>query len=276
MSMRGWRFGSRAFGAGLALVATLAIGAQADAARAKKPKPQFFRGEYTVSLLGLTVARSSFTTRIAGDRFLVEGSLSSAGLAQIFDDTQGTTSVSGVFFDQEVWPRVFRSHYVSGDKKQFTEIRFSQGTVVDTVNVPPLKKRGKNWIQVSNDDLRSVADPLSGTLIRAASPDEVCKRRVKFFDGEMRADLALVHVSTGKVETSGYSGPAVTCRARFVPVSGYRKGKREIDFLRDRSEISIAFAQLGSTGIYAPIRASVGTEIGPLTIEAGRFEPVEK
>jgi hypothetical protein len=272
-----WRFrGNKALGAALALLGAFAIGSQADAARAQKPKPQFFRGDYTVSILGLTVARSNFNTRIAGDRFLVEGSMSSAGLAQLFDDTQGTTSVSGVFFDEEVWPRVFRAHYVTGNKKQFTEIHFSQGSVVDTRNVPPLKKRGGNWIQVSDEDLKAVADPLSGTLIRAAKPEDVCKRRVKFYDGEMRADLALAHVSTGPLETAGYNGPGVTCRARFVPVSGYRKGKREIEFLKERSEISIAFAELGSTGIYAPVRATVGTEIGPLTIEAERFERVDK
>lgn len=257
-------------GAALAVSACGLAGMPADAATRRQPK--VFHGDYTVSILGLTVARSSFTTRINGDRFLVEGSLSSAGLAELFDDTKGTTTVSGVFFDDVAWPRIFRTQYTSGKKKQFTEISFSQGAVTKTVNVPPLKARGKDWVKVSPGDLAAVADPLSATLIRAAKPDEVCKRRVKMYDGEMRADLALSHVSTGETTVGGYTGPVVTCSARFLPVSGYRKGRKQIDFLKNRSDIKIAFAQLGTTGVYAPVQATVGTEIGTLTIEAGRFE----
>lgn len=231
-----------------------------------------FKGDYTISMLGLTLAKSSFTTRITGDRFKVDGTLSSAGLAEIFDDTKGTTSVSGVFYDDDVWPRVFRTQYTSGGKKQFTEIQFEQGSVTKTVNVPPLKKRGKDWIQLGQSDLRKVTDPLSATLIRAKSPEQVCTKRVKLYDGEMRADLRLAHVSTGEIDLSGYKGPVVTCSARFEPVSGYRKGRKAIDFLKDRSEIRIAFAELGKTGVYAPVHATVGTQIGTLTIQAGRFE----
>jgi hypothetical protein len=256
--------------AGLVLAAAALLALPAGAATRKQPK--LFRGDYTVSILGLTVARSSFTTEILGDRFSVEGSLSSAGLAELFDDTKGTTTVSGVFFDEEVWPRVFRTHYTSGNKQQFTEIRFSQGEVTKTVNVPPLKKRGKDWIDVTGDHLRAVTDPVSGTLIRASRPEDVCKRKVKFYDGEMRADLALTPVSSGNVEFGAYSGPAVTCKAQFVPVSGYRKGRKEIEFLKDRSEINIAFAELGTTGVYAPVHATVGTRIGTLTIEIDKFE----
>ena len=256
----------------IVLLALAAAAGPAGAAASKGSKT--FRGEYTVSILGLTVAKSSFTTRLTGDRFLIEGSLAAAGLAELFDDTKGTTTVSGVFFDESAWPRVFRTRYVSGKKEQFTEINFSRGSVTRTVNVPPLKKRGSNWVGVSERDLRAVTDPISATLIRAPSLAEVCKRRIRAFDGEMRADLVLSHSATRKVSVAGYSGPAVTCTARFVPVSGYRKGRKAIDYLKDRSAITITFAELGKTGIYAPVRATVGTQIGTLTIAAQRFEAV--
>lgn len=235
-------------------------------------KEETFHGDYAVSYLGLTLARSSFITTFKGDNFSVSGSLSSAGLAELFDSTRGTIVASGSVGKAAPLPMAYATDYVSGRKKQRTEIRFSRGNVSDTVNNPPLKKRGKDWVPLKDADLKSVADPISATLIRARNLSEVCGRTVKIYDGEMRADLALGAGSITPFSVQGYKGDAVTCSARFVPVSGYRKGRRALEFLRDKSKITIAFAPLGTTGIYAPIYATVGTEIGTITVKARRFE----
>ena len=66
----------------------------------------------------------------------------------------------------------------------------------------------------------------------------------------------------------------MTCRMHFEPVSGYRKSKRALDYLKNQSRIMVAFAPLGKTGIYAPIHATVGTQIGTITVTARRFEAV--
>ncbi|MBN9270654.1 MAG: DUF3108 domain-containing protein, partial [Mesorhizobium sp.] len=104
------------------------------------------------------------------------------------------------------------------------------------------------------------------------SPDKVCGRTVKIYDGEMRANLTLTYQSKGTISVPGYKGDTVTCRLAFEPVSGYRKGRKALEFLKNRSRILVTFAPVGKTGVYAPIRASVGTQIGPLTISARRFE----
>ena len=124
-------------------------------------------------------------------------------------------------------------------------------------------------------DLLTVADPIAATLVQADSLDEVCSGTIKMFDGEMRADLALTYVSKGKVDVPGYKGDTVTCRMRFKPVSGYRKSKRALDYLKNESRIMVAFAPLGKTGIYAPIHATVGTQIGTITVAARRFEALQ-
>jgi len=233
-----------------------------------------FRSEYTVSYLGLTIARSYFESTFDGNRFKVSGSMSSAGIAQIFDDTKGTVTARGRFAGAGPLPDNFVTNYTSGDKKKKTEIGFAGGNVSKVVNIPPLKKRGRDWVKVADADLRAVTDPLSGTLIRADSAEKVCGRTVKMFDGEMRANLVLDYVSKGPVSLPGYSGEAVTCRARFVPVAGYKKGHRSIEYLKNRSKIAISFAPIGTTGVYAPVRATVGTQIGTITIEARKFEAV--
>ena len=164
-------------------------------------------------------------------------------------------------------PNSFRVQYKSGKETQTTAIRFVGGNVAKTVNVPPLRKRN-NWVALKAADLRSVSDPISATLIRADGPGDVCNRTLRVYDGQMRVNLQLSYVSKGPV--SGYDGEAVTCSAKFVPVSGYRSNNRSVSYLRDRAKISVSFAPLGETGVYAPVRASVSTTIGTVTVNARR------
>jgi hypothetical protein len=248
------------------LLGLLALAAPAQA------ETRNFRADYAVSLYGIPIARSRFESVIGEDSFKVAGSLSSAGLAKVFDDTKGTTRASGRFSETQAQPDAYVVNYTSGKKKKKTAISFAGGDVTATENVPPPKKRSRKWVEVDENDLKSVADPISATLVPASGLDDVCNRTLKIYDGELRADIRLSHVETRPVRTNGYQGEAVTCSARFVPVSGYRKGSDSLEYLANRSKILIAFAPLGDTGVYAPVKASVGTEIGTVHIEVQRFE----
>lgn len=226
-----------------------------------------YTGEYTVSYLGLPIARSTFTSTFNGDQVRISGSVSSAGIAKIFDSTTGSSSFAGRIGPQGVIPAAFNTSYKSGKKSQRTAITFAEGNVVKTVNVPPTKKR-RRWIPLRASDLSAVSDPISATLLRVKSPAEICTRTIKVYDGEMRANVVLGHISTGDVP--GYGDEAVTCSAKFVPVSGYRPDSSSLSYLKNRSKITIAFAPLGKTGIYAPVYATVGTKIGTVTVTARR------
>jgi hypothetical protein len=233
---------------------------------------QAFHGDYTVSFLGLSVARASFDSRYDGDRYKIDGSVSAAGLARLFDDTTGTLTATGRLSGGRTEPIAFRADYTSGKKKSMVDIRFAGGKVASTKVLPPPKKRGADWVALGRADLAGAIDPIAATVIKAGSLNDVCGRTVKMYDGEMRANLSLTYVSTGKMAVKGYSGPTVTCRMGFEPVSGYRKGRKALDFLRAKSRIVVTFAQIGQTGVYAPIHATVGTQIGTITIRARRFE----
>ena len=143
---------------------------------------QRFHVDYSISLLGLNVGRTTFQSTIDGDTFKLTGSLSSSGIARIFDDTKGTTVVNGTFGTALARPDSYLLNYTSGDKKKKTAIRFANGTVTATENVPPLKKRAK-WVPVEVADLAAVADPISATMVRASSLKDVCNHTLKVFDG---------------------------------------------------------------------------------------------
>src|SRR5690606_33710189 len=151
-------------------------------------------------------------------------------------------------------------------------IRFAGGNVVEVVNDPPLRKRRKDWVPIQPADLESVVDPIAATLVKADRLEDVCKGGARMFDGELRADLSLSYVEKGDMSVKGFEGKTVTCRLKFTPAAGYRKGRRALEFLRTKSRIMVTFAQIGETGIYAPVHATIGTQIGTITVRARRFE----
>ena len=234
-------------------------------------QPPLYRGEYTISFLGLNVARVNFDSRVDKKRYSIEGQASSAGLGAFFYDTNGKLTASGRFANGVEADR-FRAEYRYAKKPTLVDIRFADGNVVEVVNDPPLKKRGKDWVPIEPPDLKSVVDPIAATLVKADRLEDVCKGKARMFDGELRADLTLSHVRTGEMSIKGFKGPTVTCRLKFTPAAGYRKGRRALEFLRTKSRIVVTFAQIGETGVYAPIHATIGTQIGTITVRARRLE----
>lgn len=249
--------------AGLALLsASLPAAAQAP----------LYRGEYTLTFLGIRVARVHFDSRIDQTGYSIDGRVSAAGLAAFFYDTSGTLKAEGRIGGRAVDPTSFRADYVYNDKPHSTDIRFAGGKVATVENLPPPPPRAWDWIPLGPKDLAGAVDPIAATLVKAASLDAVCRGRARMFDGEMRADLTLSPVAKGSISVPGYKGTTVTCRMRLTPVSGYRKGRKALEYLRNKSRIMVTFAPLGQTGLYAPIRATIGTEIGTIAVQARRFE----
>lgn len=226
---------------------------------------QIYHGAYTLALAGVPLAQSRFESILDGNRFTIRGKASSAGLASLFDSTAGNTKVSGRFVGDRARPDRFDLQYKSGDQTRVTKVSFVNGAAAKTTNTPASRKP-KNWIAVKPDDLRQVHDPLSATLIRTDDPNQVCSRVLRIYDGQFRMDLVLSPESAGPVP--GYDGEAVTCSAQFVPVSGYQSTNRSIRYVKENAKISISFAEFGETGIYAPVRATIGTMIGTLTVSA--------
>jgi len=257
-------------GLAAALIAAVLLPApQAASAASKK-----FTADYTVSLYGLTLARTSFTSTLDGNAISIDGAIATAGVARIIDDTKGTTSVRGHLSDSGVTPDSFVIAYKSGKKNKRTEIDFNGGTVTRTLNIPPLKKR-KKWVPLSADDLKAATDPLSGIMVRAASPAEVCTKTLRYYDGELRADIAFSYAGRKPLTIPGYSGDVTLCTARFTPVGGYKPGNSTIEYLKNRGRMTVAFAPMGSTGMFVPVSASVGTKIGTVTVQANRLETLQ-
>jgi hypothetical protein len=232
---------------------------------------QTFSADYAVSFFGLTVARSSFVTHIGRTQYAIDGSIKSAGIASFFDDTTARTEASGSIGSGRLSPDSYSVDYTYGKKAKKTALRFAKGNVVDVSNSPAPPPRKPDWVPVGDKELRAVLDPLSASLVQAKDLRSVCNHTLKAFDGEIRADLRLSYVNTAPVSIDGYQGDAVTCAGHFQPIAGYHRSNKSLQYLSTRSRIMVKFAELGKTGIYAPIQATVGTKVGTVSIRARRL-----
>lgn len=221
------------------------------------------RFRYSASLFGIPIGKADFTSRLEEDRFEVSGRFASAGVARLFDRTDGRVTSKGQLSSQSVVPSSYELAYTSGKKREITSIRYDKGQIAKTVITPKPKKRAKDWVAVSKDDLTDALDPLAALLSPVQDASGVCNRRFKVFDGEMRADIVFSPVPKG--ERIGRD--LITCKARFIPISGYRRGRSTIAFLRDKARILVAFKPLGARGHHTPVQARIGTKIGTVYIE---------
>ena len=89
-----------------------------------------FRSAYSVSFMGISVARSEFTTTVDANRFAIQGKLRTSGMAKIFDETVGTVAVTGSVTESGMAVEDYRLDYADGDKKKRTAIRFSGGRML--------------------------------------------------------------------------------------------------------------------------------------------------
>jgi hypothetical protein len=226
------------------------------------------RTEYSIRLSGLPVATASFRSAFRGNRYVISGSLQSAGLADIFSSTRGTTSVSGIVSRDRLRATSYSVNYHSGKRSRAIDVTFRNGNVIDA-SMKPARRRPANWVPVTKADMRAVLDPISGLIIPAGS--RICPKTLPIFDGESRLDLKLTSKGTRPYSTKGFEGEVIVCGLRFIPKSGFKKGRDDVEYLRKLKTMEIWFAKAEAANVYAPVYVQIPTKLGPVTVSATRF-----
>ncbi|HTO32167.1 MAG TPA: DUF3108 domain-containing protein [Pararhizobium sp.] len=224
--------------------------------------------DYSIALAGLPIAKASFHTELKANRYTISGTMNSAGLADLFAETSGQTSVSGTVGRDRLSASEYKVRYRTGKKGRDIDVQFRNGDVT-SASMKPARKIPKNWVPVSKADMRNVVDPLSGLIFPADT--RVCPKSVPVFDGESRMDLKLSAKGTKPFKTEGFQGDVIVCGIKFVPKSGYRKGRDDVDYLRKLETMEIWFAKAESVNVYAPVYVRIPTSYGAVTIWATRF-----
>lgn len=233
--------------------------------------PLRHRAEFDIQLAGLPFAEASFTSVRDDNIYEIEVSFKSAGVGQVVTDMTAELVSSGVIGKDGLRTERYYLEYRKGDRHRRFEAEFKEGDVVAT-RIEPERDRShtRNWVPVTPDDLKSVTDPLAG-LIQPADADP-CRPLIPVYDGETRLDLSLDRKGEEAFKTRGFDGTVVVCTMRYTPLSGYRKGSRESEFLKRLKRMEIWFAKSDRMNVYAPVYFSVPTRFGTLTMKATRFD----
>ncbi len=224
--------------------------------------------EYSVSLGILPVARMSFASEFDDRSYTINGSFRSAGIVDVIAKTSAETTVKGAMRSDRLQADSYSLVYTTKKKTQTYDVQYRNGNVVSTTVKPEPKARPDSWIPIKDADLRSVLDPLSGMIFPADA--KVCPNKLPIYDGESRLDLVLTSKGTEKFSTKGFKGDAIVCSIRYVPKSGYRKGRKDIEYLKTVS-MEVWFAKADGANVYAPVYAYIPTRMGPLYVKATKY-----
>jgi hypothetical protein len=224
--------------------------------------------EYSITLAGLPIARATFATDMESRGYTIAGNFRSAGIASILSDISAKFTVTGALQSDRLSADKYSLVYKTGKRTRTYDVTYKNGNVTDSVTVPPPRPRPASWVPVSEQDLRAVLDPISGLIFPADSP--VCPRTVPIYDGESRMDLVLSKKGKDKFSTDGFKGEVIVCTVRYVPKSGFRKGRSDVEFLK-KAEMEVWFAKADTVNVYAPVYARIPTRIGPVYVTAVKY-----
>jgi len=227
------------------------------------------RTNYKISLGGIHLANAFFQARRDRDAYSIEAQIATTPVASIIAQSMAEMSSTGIIRKDRLEPERFYFRYRYGKRHRRFETSFSGGDVTQSLIEPQSRKKRKNWVPIRAADLVAVTDPVAGLVIPA--DQDPCRSPIPVFDGEARLDLKLSRIGLRNFKTEGFSGSVVVCGMRYEPKAGYRKGNRDIDYVRKLDGMEIWFAKSAPMNVYAPVYLSVPTSYGPLTIKATHF-----
>lgn len=147
-------------------------------------------------------------------------------------------------------------------------VQYASGNTVGFQIDPPLVNNiGR--VAIERKHLRGVSDPIGAFILKGAElgPD-LCNRRLKVFTGIERYDIAMSYgeTQTATSNRTGYQGPVVLCKLRYIPVSGHFTTSEMTTYLENSDRILIWYAPLGESGYFIPYRVLIGTDAGDLSM----------
>lgn len=245
----------------------LALAAGGTAAPAAAQNAVSFTTEYNVTVRGISVAKARFDGSVAGERYEVNGQLHSAGVGRVVGKIEANARSAGTFNQPTPTPDSFVLSFAQNGNPSKTELVFRNGNAVAT-SFQPDWKHGPDTIPIAPGDLQSVADPVAATIVARGTPEQICGRTLRVFEGGTRIDVELKLTGVGFVE--GVGNNAVTCKGDFIPVAGMHRNNGTYDYLRQKADMEFIYVPAARGGLYMLHTMSARTDIGRVQLRAFR------
>ena len=235
------------------------------------------QARYDVRLARINLGDFKLTTTIQGTAYRTTGVGNFSLLEGLLYKWKGTTASTGRVTSDGIQPAQDLLSYRGGKAVEEVRMSFAKGTVTE-LNLVPRKEPQADTVPITAKQLRNSLDPMSAAFLFARSTDTsgdmgVCRQTVPVFDGRMRFDIKLSPKRRIDIPKGGaYSGPAVVCKAKYVPVSGHRPSNDGVRMLSTTEEIELWMVPMVGTGLYVPYKVSIPTSIGYGVATATSFQ----
>jgi uncharacterized protein DUF3108 len=234
---------------------------------------------YRIDLGDFNLGDFRFTTLLKGAEYQMRGEGHFSLLGGLIYNWRGVTASSGKLSNLGPEPAAYALSYVGGGESAQLRMSFDSGAVTQ-VSMLPKRQPKPRAIPITKEQLAGVLDPLAAVFLRARSdnPDgdsKVCDQTIPVFDGDWRFDLALSpkrKVKLRKQTPVGYSGFAVICGVKFIPIAGYSSDDPDIKLMSQSNEIEVWLVSLPGTAMYAPYRIVLPTAAGPISATSTSFQ----
>lgn len=253
---------------------TLGLGGNLNGERAEagdvSPRASSIVAVYQVNLGRLNLGNFQVTTTLRGDGYQMRGEGRFSILEGIIYKWIGSTSSAGRVTPEGPAPETYAFSYSDGGRNgEQLRMTFDDGAV-RKVSIVPRKRPLPGTIPVTREQLEGVVDPMSGAFLTARSPNpygdlSVCNQMLPVFDGKARFDLVLKPkkaVMVHNAAPTNYSGPAVICRVKFIPIAGYQPDNPGIRLMTQSDEIEVWLMPVKGTYMYVPYRIVLPTPVG--------------
>jgi len=234
------------------------------------------KAHYALSLLGFSFGSATAVGEIEPDRYRIDISMRTAGLANLVNNTKGAATASGRLAPSGPEPASF-AHTLANSVETRTIRMALGGNAVRALRVDPEPWDAAARIPVTEEQKQHVLDPVSALImsVPAGQPlvgPAACNRTIPVFDGVTRFDVRLFYVETRAARANGYEGPVTVCAARYLPISGHRPDSTATKFMADNGEMSVWLAPLERAHVVAPLRIDIRTSVGMMSIDATEFQ----
>lgn len=233
--------------------------------------------QYAITLGSRTVGRVAVEATFVNGAYALALSGRAGGPSFLLTNAVTTMSARGTFRGRQVAPIEYGVVLAESGVTAEGRIAFRNRNVVDLEVLPGLTP---NWdrVDLTMAHVRGVLDPMSAMIVSVGhngpvAGAEACNRTIPVFDGWQRFDLVLTYDREETVtgDPGRYSGRAIVCRARYVPVAGHQPTDPPVVFMQANERLEAWLMPVTGQGLLIPYLLLIGTEMGDLTIRLDSF-----
>lgn len=238
---------------------------------AAAPAAAKYTAVYQLRFAGLTLGKFTLWSTITGDHYALQGNGKITFLASALFELSGGTVTNGALTPQGPQPDAFSFTFETKKGTGQLAMTFDHGAV-RSVQARPTIRLHPDAVPVTEQHLQGVLDPLTALFFSTeakapGNPASACEQRVPVYDGKYRFDLLLTHKRTVRVVRkkgvkTGYEGPAVICKVKYIPVAGHAPDASAVTFMAREENIEVWLIPLPEGRAYVPYHLSLPTPYG--------------